>query len=404
MNNRVTVPLYASLLSVALLTASCTSGEPSTGAGQTPQGQGTGQGEAANGGNNSAGGSESETQGEAVIPYQASVLVEGLNAPWEIVSVPDGRMFVTERPGAIRIIKDGTLAPEPLIEFTAPFNEEGEGGLLGLAADPDFADNGYLYAYHSYLEGDDIANRVLRLKVNDGKAAIDKELLGNIPGGTNHNGGRIKIGPDKLLYITTGERYEPELSQNEDSLGGKILRIGLDGSIPADNPWPNSPVYSMGHRNAQGLAWNPDNGYLYATEHGQRNHDEINRIVAGENYGWPEVEGDEDENGAYQAPLAHSGKDTWAPSGVAFVEEGPWAGSLIAANLRGEQLLKVTLSEDGTQVEQVEPIFEDEWGRIRNVSAGEDGTLYVLTNNRDGRGSPRDGDDRLIVLTPAGVR
>ncbi|MCW3793709.1 PQQ-dependent sugar dehydrogenase [Paenibacillus sp. LS1] len=401
MNNRVTVPLYASLLSVALLTASCSSGDPSTGGVEhTSQGQGTGQGQTANGGNGSASENESGAQGEAVIPYQASVLVEGLNAPWEIVSVPDGRMFVTERPGAIRVIEDGKLTPEPLIEFSAPFNEEGEGGLLGLAADPDFEENGYLYAYHSYLEGDDIANRVLRLKVNDGKAVIDQELLGNIPGGTNHNGGRIKIGPDKLLYITTGERYEPELSQNEDSLGGKILRIGLDGSIPADNPWPNSPVYSMGHRNAQGLAWNPDNGYLYSTEHGQRNHDEINRIVAGENYGWPEVEGDDDDNGAYQAPLAHSGNDTWAPSGVAFVEEGPWAGSLIAANLRGEQLLKVTLSEDGTQVEKVEPIFEDEWGRIRNVSAGEDGKLYVLTNNRDGRGSPRDGDDKLIVLTP----
>ncbi|TDL64598.1 PQQ-dependent sugar dehydrogenase [Paenibacillus amylolyticus] len=401
MNNRVNVPLYASLLSVALLTASCSSGEPFTGGTeQSSQGQGTGQGQTANGGNTSASGDESGAQRETVMPYQASVLVEGLNAPWEIVSVPDGRMFVTERPGAIRVIEDGKLAPEPLIEFSAPFNEEGEGGLLGLAADPDFEDNGYLYAYHSYLEGDDIANRVLRLQVNDGKAVIDKELLGNIPGGTNHNGGRIKIGPDKLLYITTGERYEPELSQNQDSLGGKILRISLDGSIPTDNPWPNSPVYSMGHRNAQGLAWNPDNGYLYATEHGQRNHDEINRIVAGENYGWPEVEGDNDDNGAYQAPLAHSGNDTWAPSGVAFVEEGPWAGSLIAANLRGEQLLKVTLSEDGTQVEKVEPIFEDEWGRIRNVSAGEDGKLYVLTNNRDGRGSPRDGDDKLIVLTP----
>lgn len=229
MNNRVTVPLYASLLSVALLTASCSSGEPSTGgAEQTSQGQGTGQGQTANG---STSGSESGAQAETVIPYQASVLVEELNAPWEIVSVPDGRIFVTERPGAIRVIEDGKLASEPLIEFSAPFNEEGEGGLLGLAADPDFEENGYLYAYHSYLEGNDIANRVLRLKVNDGKAVIDQELLGNIPGGTNHNGGRIKIGPDKLLYITTGERYEPELSQNKDSLGGKILRIGLDGSI-----------------------------------------------------------------------------------------------------------------------------------------------------------------------------
>lgn len=396
MNNRLSVPLYASLLSMALLTA-CASGDPTTESQQTSQGQGTGQGQTAEGVNNG----EEETDENTVIPYEASVLVDGLNVPWELVSVPDGRMFVTERPGTIRVIENGELASEPLIEFTAPFNEEGEGGLLGLAADPDFDDNGYLYAYHSYLEsGGDIANRMLRLKVSDGKATIDKELLSDIPGGVNHNGGRIKIGPDNLLYITTGERYEPELAQNEDSLSGKILRIGLDGSIPEDNPWPNSPVYSMGHRNAQGLAWNPNNGYLYATEHGQRNFDEINRIEAGENYGWPEVEGDDDNNGTYQAPLAHSGDETWAPSGVAFIEEGPWAGSLLAANLRGEQLLKITLSEDGTQVTQVEPIFKDEWGRIRNVTAGEDGKLYVLTNNRDGRGSPRDGDDQLIVLTP----
>ncbi|MBY0205971.1 glucose/arabinose dehydrogenase [Paenibacillus intestini] len=402
MNNRLTVPLYASLLSMALLTASCAPGTPTSDSQRLSQGEGTGQGQTATGGNAETGTEERDEQGNTVVPYQASVLVEGLNAPWEVVTVADGRMFVTERPGVIRVITNGKLESEPLIEFEAPFNEEGEGGLLGLEADPDFESNGYLYVYHSYLEGQDIANRVLRLKVTDGKAVIDKELLTGIPGGVNHNGGRIKIGPDQLLYITTGERYEPELAQNRDSLGGKILRIGLDGSIPSDNPWPNSPVYSMGHRNAQGLAWNPDNEYLYATEHGQRNHDEINRIVAGENYGWPEVEGDDDDNGTYQAPLAHSGNDTWAPSGVAFIAEGPWAGSLVAANLRGEQLLRVVLSEDGTKVEQVVPFFEDEWGRIRNVTAGEDSKLYVLTNNRDGRGTPREGDDKLIVLTPEG--
>ncbi|WP_145050662.1 MULTISPECIES: PQQ-dependent sugar dehydrogenase [Paenibacillus] len=399
MNNRLSVPLYASLLSVALLTA-CASGDGSAGSQPMSQGAGGGQGQTANGGSSTnVESSENEAQENAVVPYETSVLVEGLNAPWELVEVSDGRMFVTERPGTIRVIEDGKLLSEPLIEFTEPFNEEGEGGLLGLAADPEFEDNGYLYAYHSYVEGDNIANRVLRLKVSDGTAVIDKELLGDIPGGVNHNGGRIKIGPDNLLYITTGERYEPELAQDQDNLGGKILRIGLDGSIPADNPW-NSPVYSMGHRNAQGLTWNPDNGYLYATEHGQRNLDEINRIEAGANYGWPEVEGDDHNNSEYQAPLAHSGDDTWAPSGIAYIEEGPWAGSLIAANLRGEQLLKITLSEDGTQVDQVEPIFEDEWGRIRNVTTGADGQIYVLTNNRDGRGSPRDGDDKLIVLTP----
>jgi glucose/arabinose dehydrogenase len=172
-------------------------------------------------------------------------------------------------------------------------------------------------------------------------------MLDGIPGDTNHNGGRIKVGPDGYLYVTTGERYKPELAQDKDSLGGKILRISLDGSIPQDNPWPDSPVYSWGHRNPQGLAWQPDTGVLYSSEHGQSSHDEINIIKPGANYGWPLIEGDETAGKggvSLRLPLLHSGNQTWAPSGMTFITQGPWSGELLVAGLAGEQLLWISTS------------------------------------------------------------
>jgi len=338
-------------------------------------------------------------------PYSIATVAEGLNVPWEMAFAPDGRIFFTERPGSLRVIEDGELRETPLLEVPAPFVSRGEGGLLGLALDPDFARNEYAYVYHSYSAADGgVLNRVLRLRIGKESAAVDKVLLDGIPGDTNHNGGRIKFGPDKLLYITTGERYEPDLAQNKESLGGKILRIAADGSIPAGNPWPGSPVYSWGHRNPQGLAWHPESGDLYSSEHGQSSHDEINRIVSGANYGWPLIEGDEEgsaEGVALTPPLLHSGNETWAPSGIAFITQGPWKGQLLAANLAGRQLLKVTLAENGNKA-AAEALFAGEWGRIRNVAEAPDGTVYLMTNNRDGRGNPQEGDDKLIALTLSG--
>ncbi|UQZ37580.1 glucose sorbosone dehydrogenase [Paenibacillus sp. PK3_47] len=335
-------------------------------------------------------------------PYTAETLVSGLNVPWEIAFAPDGRIFITERPGTLRVIENGKLREAPLLELYAPFVSTGEGGLLGLALDPAFADNGYAYVYHSYREGDGIQNRVLRIIIDSSAAEIDKVLLDGIPGDTNHNGGRIKFGPDGYLYVTTGERYEPELAQDKESLGGKILRIAPDGSIPEDNPWPDSPVYSWGHRNAQGLSWQPGTGVLYSSEHGQSSHDEINIIEPGANYGWPLIEGGQagEEGGiSLKSPLLHSGDETWAPSGTAFITQGPWKGELLVASLAGEQLLWV--SPSGSNGEPAATaLFEEEWGRLRNVAEGPDGTLYVLTNNRDGRGDPGEGDDRLIALRP----
>lgn len=347
------------------------------------------------------------------IPYRISVAAEGLDVPWDMDIAPDGRLFVTERTGAIRVIDDGKLRPEPVYRLEKPFIANGEGGLLGLTLDPDFSDNGYLYIYHTYQDRGDTYNRVIRLVERDHGFEFDQIILADIPGSVNHNGGRIRFGPDGYLYITAGDRYEPSLAQDLDSLGGKILRIDRDGGIPKDNPFPGSPVYSLGHRNAQGLAWHPVTGRLYSSEHGQAAHDEINLIEPGANYGWPWVEGDEtldvevdeapekslDEAPDLRTPLIHSGQTTWAPSGMTFVTQGPWAGQLLVANLRGQQVLKLELNDDHSNFVNIEYIFKD-WGRIRSVYEASDGTIYIMTNNRDGRGDPAEGDDRLIRLTP----
>ncbi|RXT03819.1 sorbosone dehydrogenase family protein [Ammoniphilus sp. CFH 90114] len=336
-----------------------------------------------------------------LFPYVVETVAERLDVPWEMDVAADGRIFFTERPGLVRVIVDGVLHKEPVIRMDEPFRSGGEGGLLGLVLDPQFEENGYIYVYHTYEVNGEIQNRVLRLKENNNKASIDRVIIDGLPGAQNHNGGRIKMGPDGYLYITSGDRYEPELAQEKQSLGGKILRIGLDGSIPEDNPFPGSPVYSLGHRNAQGLAWHPDTMQLYASEHGQSAHDEINKIEPGGNYGWPIIEGDEtlSQQPELKSPFIHSGTETWAPSGMTFITEGPWRGQLLVANLRGNQVLKLSLGSDGLEVEEIESLLQ-EWGRIRNVYEGPDQSIYIMTNNRDGRGKPEEADDKIYRLRP----
>ncbi|MGD8192051.1 PQQ-dependent sugar dehydrogenase [Brevibacillus ginsengisoli] len=334
------------------------------------------------------------------IPYTPEVFADHLDIPWEMVFSPDGRVFFTERPGTIRVIQNGSLLPQPMIRFTAPFIARGEGGLLGLVLDPAFAQNHYLYVYHTYEEQGLLYNRVLRLREKNNQASIDRVLLERIPGNVFHNGGRLKIGPDQRLYITTGDAQTPALAQNLSSLAGKILRINLDGTIPADNPFPHSPIYSYGHRNSQGLAWSPATGILYSSEHGAVAHDEINVIEPGANYGWPLIQGDEQRAGM-KTPLIHSHETTWAPSGMSFVTQGPWAGQLLVANLRGEQVLRIQfVPGKEPAVQKVEAFYRNQFGRLRDVVEGPDGSLYLLTNNRDGRGTVRPGDDKIIRLKP----
>ncbi|HAN21680.1 MAG: glucose sorbosone dehydrogenase [Clostridiales bacterium GWF2_36_10] len=333
------------------------------------------------------------------IPYAIKVIAENIYVPWAIAISDEGKLYFTERSGAIRMIEDGKLNPQPLITFRAPFSR-GEGGLMGIALDPNFSQNHFIYVMHTYSEGNKFYNRVVRLLEQNNKASIDKILLDKIPGGQFHNGGRLKIGPDQKLYVTTGDAGNSALAQDLTSTAGKILRIELDGTIPKDNPFTDSPVYSLGHRNPQGITWNSKN-IMYSSDHGPTAHDEINILKQGANYGWPLVQGNENSEAVeIQKPLIQSGEVTWAPSGIAFIDKGPWQGKLLVANLRGEQLLSLTLNEKGTEVNKIDSWLQNEFGRLREVVQANDGSIYLTTSNMDGRGNPRLADDKIIQLIP----
>ncbi|MBE6013170.1 MAG: PQQ-dependent sugar dehydrogenase [Lachnospiraceae bacterium] len=343
----------------------------------------------------------SKTETDLGIPYDVETAADNLRIPWAMDIASDGTIYFTERPGEIRMIRDGELYPMPIIRFGLPFVDVGEGGLMGIVLDPDFDENRFMYVMYSYEDGGQIFNRVARLVERENEASYDRIIIDRIPGSRVNDGGRIKIGPDGKLYITAGDSGNGDLAQDLNSLAGKILRVNLDGSIPEDNPFPDSPVYSYGHRNPQGIAWGINNT-MYASEHGQSGYDEINIIVPGGNYGWPLVRGPEtlEEHPDFIRPIISSGDSTWAPAGIAYVEEGPWAGRLLVANLRGQQLLALTLSDDGQAVQNMEILLKDTYGRLRDVYYAPDGSLYILTSNTDGRGTPRPGDDLMLHLTP----
>jgi glucose/arabinose dehydrogenase len=315
------------------------------------------------------------------------VVAARLEAPWALAFAPDGRLFVTERPGRIRVIRDGRLEPQPVA--TLPAAAVGEAGLMGLALDPGFAANGHLYTCYTADRSGRLVNRVARLTLRGATAGPEHVLLDDLPGAGIHDGCRLKFGPDGLLYVTTGDAAEPPLAQRRDSLAGKILRLTPDGGVPADNPFPGSFIFTVGHRNPQGLAWH-GSGRLFAAEHGPSAHDEVNLIVAGRNYGWPDVYGQGGDR-RYAEPLLESGRDTWAPSGIAIAGD-----DLYIAALRGRRLLRVRLPPDGARVAQLDALLDGTHGRLRDVVVGPDGALYVATSNRDGRGSPAPDDDRIL--------
>ena len=257
---------------------------------------------------------------------------------------------------------------------------------------PDFEQNRWLYLYLTTREGDGLINRVERYEFSDNALTNRQVILDNIPGARFHDGGRIAFGPDGFLYITTGDALEVDLAQQTDSLAGKILRISDTGAVPADNPFGNE-VWSYGHRNPQGLAWD-SNEQLWATEHGASAQDELNRIDAGNNYGWPVIEGDQTRSGM-ESPVVHSGTDeTWAPAGMAYYDD-----SLFFAGLRGESLYEAQIQADGS-VELIVHL-RSEFGRLRAVSLGPDGFLYITTSNTDDRGTVQPNDDKIIRINPA---
>lgn len=326
-----------------------------------------------------------------------AVIADHLEIPWALAFLPDGNILFTERPGRVRLVdKDG--AAEPILIAQIPeVKHIGEGGLLGLALHPDFADNGFVYLYYTYAAaGDNTQNRVVRYKLEDNKLTNEKVIIDKIPGAANHNGGRIKFGPDGFLYVTTGDSQNPSLAQDTNSLAGKILRITDTGAPAPTNPF-GSLVYSSGHRNPQGLAWEKD-GRLWETEHGSTTYDEVNVIYPGLNYGWPEIRGNQEKEGL-EKPFLHSGSSTWAPSGAAIKDD-----VLYFAGLRGSAIFALDIKPDPRLIvgekRPTREFFKNEFGRIREVVLGPDGFLYIATSNRDGRGLPRAGDDKILRLDP----
>lgn len=311
---------------------------------------------------------------------KSEVFTKGLNVPWEINFLADGKIFVTEREGRVLEVTGNDKKEILKLNDVA---QGGEEGLLGMTQHPRHEKNGYTYLYYTYQDRG-LKNKVVRFNHIGDSLQIDRTIIDNIPGSANRNGGRLKFGPDDKLYITTGDSENPSTAQNLNSLAGKILRLNDDGTIPPDNPFSGSPVYSYGHRNPQGLAWD-ESGKLWETEHGQAGNDEVNWIEPGKNYGWPEIQGTQKKTGMNE-PFVQSGTATWAPSGVLSVNN-----KLYFSGLKGESIFVVDL-----KTRSVKEFFKNKFGRIRTIAKGSDDSFYFLTNNRDGRGTPTPDDDRII--------
>jgi quinoprotein glucose dehydrogenase len=330
---------------------------------------------------------------------QVEVLARGLQVPWDIAFLPDGEgALVTERPGRVRLIDgDGRLQEQPVAE--AEVRDEGEAGLMGIALDPEFAD-GERYAYMMATVGD--ANQLQRWEWDDGRLERDVVLIDDIPGAPNHDGGTLRFGPDGNLYVPTGDAGKKERSQDNSSLAGKILRLTPD-EYRGDSPVAEPEQYTIGHRNPQGLSWQPGSGRLFATEHGPSGwdgpggDDEINIIRAGSNYGWDRVQGEDSEPGLTGPAWLWS--DAVAPSGASFVsrEGSSWTGDLLVATLRGTALRK--LDVEGGRITGEEKVIDD-FGRIRAVVEAPDGSIWITTSNRDDYGQERKGDDRVVRVVP----
>ncbi|MFE3325504.1 PQQ-dependent sugar dehydrogenase [Streptomyces sp. NPDC059176] len=324
-----------------------------------------------------------------------ATLTEGLKSPWGLAALPDGDLLVSSRDeGTITRVdaKTGAKTAVGAVPGVAP---AGEGGLLGLAVSPAYASDHLVYAYFTTASD----NRIARMLYDEKKPAGQQlgapdTILRGIPKGTIHNGGRIAFGPDKMLYAGTGETGDTGLAQDRTSLGGKILRMTPDGQPVHGNPWPDSVVYSYGHRNVQGLAWDSAKR-LWASEFGQHTWDELNLIEPGRNYGWPDVEGKGGKSGSVD-PVAQWRTDEASPSGIAYA-----AGSVWLAGLRGERLWRVPLA-GGEPSAPPQAFLQGRYGRLRTLLpvAGADGStsVWLVTSETDTRGTPGPGDDRILRL------
>jgi glucose/arabinose dehydrogenase len=335
----------------------------------------------------------------------------GLTVPWDLAFAPDGRMFVTERPGNVLIFESGAPNARRIGHFSlSNVRAMGESGLMGIAFDPEFATNGSLYVCASRVDEGEWRNQVLRLRVTGNEIAFDGYVIrAGMRAAVAHDGCTLRFGPDKKLWVSMGESTVSRLAQDQSSLNGKILRVNTDGSIPSDNPVlpgrnERSAIYTFGHRNPQGLAFQPGSGVPIEVEHGEDTHDEINVLVAGANYGWPIVEGPNAPNRCNAAgvcftdPVWSSGKVTIANSGATFVTGamwGTWSGSMFTAQLKEADLRRYVF--EGTKVTPAEILLDGKYGRLRSPVQGPDGALYITTSNGSG-----DRIVRVVATQPPG--
>jgi glucose/arabinose dehydrogenase len=341
-------------------------------------------------------------------------VAEGLDVVWSLEFARDGRLFLTEKAGRIRVIgPDGRLDPEPWVTVEDVTAEIRENGLNGLALHPQFPDEPWVYVMYTVDRGgDEVTNRVSRFREVDGRGADEDVILDDIPGATNHNGGRIKFGPDGMLYIGTGDARDRTRAQNLDNVGGSILRLTPEGEVPADNPWPGNPIWALGLRNPLGIAFRPGDGQLFVADHGPTTEweprigafDEVNIVTKGANYGWPRVVGAPGVAGLVDPILS------WIPS----VPPGDMVfhdGKLYVTALWSEALVRVSFEDasDRNRVTRVERWFnsrvwrdgvmsESLYRRVRALTVGPDGALYMGTSNRDGRLEPEPYDDRVLRI------
>jgi glucose/arabinose dehydrogenase len=328
------------------------------------------------------------------LPFKTATLAGGLEHPWSIVVMPDGNLLVTERPGHLRRI-DAATGAVTAIGGMPDVRAESEAGAMGLALDPDFGTNGRLYLCYSTGWTLSPGNRLSAFTLKGNELTGEEVLLDDLPGAKWHNGCRVEVSPDGHLFASMGDATQAGAAQDPQRPHGKIFRLNRDGSVPADNPFPNAPVWSYGHRNPQGLAFRPESGELWSTEHGPDTQDELNRIEKGGNYGWPLCRGTDACPGLadYRPAIAEFDRDrTVAVSDLIFYRGDAfpdWRGDILFVTLKTGRLYRLDL--EGDRVVGAEILLDDEFGRLRDIAEGRDGSLYLATSN---------GEDRILRVTP----